>query len=281
MDKGRLCGIASMDLSKAFDSVSHGLLLKKLSNLGFAKHSLEWIKSYLTGRTQQVKFHQGLSDITAVESGVPQGSVLWPILFIAFTSDLASHLEGYTIKAYADDTQILVSGSNTQEVKLKLEHAINIAQDWFKNNSLQINPSKTEILLVRNSIRSRTDEVKINLQDNGHTIQVRQAHKIKILGVILDETLSWKDQVKQVKGRAANVIRHLARSAKVLPQTSRRLLYDALVCPHLSYADVVWDGCLKRQETELQRIHNFAARVISGSDRHTPVAFRWNTTVSV
>ena len=73
-----------------------------------------------------------------------------------------------------------------------------------------------------------------------------------------------------MKGKAANVIRHLARSTKVLPQRSRRLLYDALVCPHLGYADVVWDGCGKEQKVELQRIHNFAAKVVAGADRYTP-----------
>ena len=92
-----------------------------------------------------MKFQQHLSDTTKVESGVPQGSVLRPILFIAFMSDFADHLKDYTIKAYADDTQILVSGSSAHEVKVKLESAIDIAQDWFKRNSLKINPSKTEI----------------------------------------------------------------------------------------------------------------------------------------
>ena len=134
MDRGRISGIASMDLSKAFDSVSHGLLLRKLSNLGFSQSSLQWIRSYLTDRTQQVKFCEHTSDVTKVEAGVPQGSVLGPILFNAFTSDLAEHQSEFTVKAYADDTQLLVSGNTTAEIKSKLERAINKAQIWFRNN---------------------------------------------------------------------------------------------------------------------------------------------------
>ena len=95
-------------------------------------------------------------------------------------------------------------------------------------------------------------------------------NKIKILGVIIDENLSWEPQTKQVKGRAVNVVKHLARTSRVLPQRSRRMLYDALVCPHLSYGDVVWDGCGKKQQADLQRVHNFASKIILGAERRTP-----------
>ena len=82
--------------------------------------------------------------------------------------------------------------------------------------------------------------------------------------------LTWKRHIRQLKGKVVNTVRHLARSSRVLTHGSKRLLYDALVCPHLGYADVVWDGCLKQQQTELQRVHNFAARIIEEVDRTTP-----------
>ena len=266
-----MSGIASMDLSKAFDSVSHNLLLQKLSALGFADSSIGWIKSYLTDRSQQVKFKHHISEVTRVEAGVPQGSVLGPILFIAFTADMAEQLKGCKIRAYADDTQILVDGKDSTEVKFKLEAAISTAQNWFRCNSLQINPSKTEILIVKNKGKS-IENPKINVEENGRLIPITPSSSIKILGVIVDEYLDWKQHIRLVKGRATNIVRNLARTSKLLPQRSRRLLYDALVCPHLSYADVVWDGCLKQQQQELQRTHNFAARVIAGVDRRSPSA---------
>ena len=109
-------GIASMDLSKAFDSVSHGLLLRKLKQKGLGQGSLKWLQSYLSSRTQQVRFKNFTSENAFTKSGVPQGSVLGPILFIALTADLIDHLgDDCIVKAYADDTQLLVSGRNRQE----------------------------------------------------------------------------------------------------------------------------------------------------------------------
>ena len=200
----------------------------------------------------------------------PQGSVLGPILFIAFTADLAERLGEFTVKAYADDTQILVSGRTSSEVKQKLEKAINAAQTWFRENSLQINPSKTEIILIENKNRRTVDNVVIRIEDDGTITNITPVPQVKILGVILDKNLTWAQQVKQVKSRTANVVRHLARTSRILPQQSRRMLYDALVCPHLGYADVVWDGCRKQEAEQLQRIHNFAIKVVAGVDRSTP-----------
>ena len=108
----------------------------------------------------------------------------------------------------------------------------------------------------------------INVKEGNKTIPLSLAPRIKILGVTIDEDLTWKHQVKQVRGRATNVIRNLARTSGILPQKSRRILYDSLVAPHFSYADVVWDGCLQAQQQELQRAHNFAARTITGARKY-------------
>merc|ERR1711867_289760 len=146
---GRSHGHCLNGPSKAFDSVSHGLLLRKLERKGLGGACLRWLQSYLTNRTQQVRFKDFTSATTMTQSGVPQGSVLGPILFIALTSDLADHLgDDCLVKAYADDTQLLVKGKNRMEVKLKLQQAIAKAQDWFTNNSLLINPTKTEIMML-------------------------------------------------------------------------------------------------------------------------------------
>ena len=215
MDQGRVNGITSMDLSKAFDSVSHNLLIQKLSFLGFAGSSLEWIGSYLSGRTQQVKFQNHLSEVREVGAGVPQGSILGPILFIAFTADMAEHLHGFLIKAYADDTQILVDGKNTSEVKQKLQKAIAIAQQWFKNNSLQINPTKTEIIIVGNQ-KFTTTNLSIDIEEKGKLIKIAPSTHIKILGVTIDNMFTWKRHIRQLKGKVVNTVRHLARSSRVL-----------------------------------------------------------------
>ena len=165
------------------------------------------------------------------------------------------------VKAYADDTQLLVMGNN-QQVKTKLEKTIKQAQEWFRQNSLQINPTKTEIMILGG--RNDGDRLKVEVHEGNRTINIQTVPHLKVLGVTLDEEMSWKKQVKQVKKKASNSIRHLARTGKILPTRTKRLLYDALVAPHFSYADIVWDGCLREQEIELQRLHNFAVKTIAG-----------------
>ena len=270
LERGGVIGIASMDLSKAFDSVSHSLLLGKLAKKGLGGGCLRWLETYLTERTQQVKFKEATSEIETVRSGVPQGSVLGPILFIAFTADLVDHLENDCIvKAYADDTQLMIGGKTRQEVKKRLEQAISKAQQWFGKNSLLINPTKTEIMMLGKKQPEESADLTIDVREGETIIPLKLAPHIKILGVTLDEELNWKKHVKQVRRNATNIIRNLARASGVLPQRAKRTLYDSLVAPHFSYADVVWDGCLKEQQEALQRSHNFAARVITGASKYS------------
>ena len=116
--------------------------------------------------------------------------------------------------------------------------------------------------------RNKADqEITISVKEGNNTIPLNLSSQIKILGVIIDEDLTWKQQIGQVRKRTANIVRNLARTADSLPRESRRMLYDSLVAPHFSYADIVWDGCLQAQKQQLQRTHNFAARTITGAKK--------------
>ena len=107
------------------------------------------------------------------------------------------------------------------------------------------------------------ERLQIQVSEGTKMINIDTIPQIKVLGVIIDEDMTWKSQVKLIKRKSSNAIRHLARSGKTLSSRIKRLLYDALVAPHLSYADVVWDGCRQEQQKELQRLHNFAVKSIS------------------
>ena len=224
---------------------------------------MKWLQTYLTNRTQEVRFHEQTSEKTRVMAGVPQGSVLGPILFIALTSDLVDCLDDCVVKAYADDTQLLVKGKNQQEIIEKLERTIRKAQEWFRTNSLQINPNKTEIMILGGKENTRA---QVEVDEGENKIYIETLPQIKVFGVIIDENLSWKAQVKQVKKKASYAIRNLARTSRDLPTKTKRLLYDALVAPHFSYADIVWDGCSQEQQSALQRLHNFAVKTIAGTN---------------
>ena len=266
LEDKNIVGLVSTDLSKAFDTLSHSQLLTKLQQLGFGGTSISWIRSYLTARTQQVRMNDVLSGRCEVESGVPQGSILGPVLFIAFTTDFSKNFQDCKISAYADDTQLLVVGKTVQEVKNKVEETLSRAQTWFSENSLKINPTKSEVMIFGPK-NQNLEQVNITVYEDGVAKTIARTAKMKILGVVIDNKLTWEWHVKKIRRLTHNTISNLARTTAVLPLTSRRLLYDALVTPHLNYCDIVWDGISKKWEKEIQKTGNFAAKVLLGEKK--------------
>lgn len=263
-DSGKIVGLASLDLSKAFDSISHTHLLEKLVKLGLNTHAVLWCKSYLQDRKQRTKFTKYISDEHKVTSGVPQGSILGPILFICFTNDMTNIFQECKIISYADDTQIMVSGNSKNQVKTKLEHLIKIAQGWYTENSLMNNASKTEILIIGKKNAKEETKLKIEVTEFGKVKFLEPKKYIKILGVYIDDQLNWNQQIQNLRKKTTNSIRNLHRVQQLIPLKHRILLYDSLVASHYNYADIVWSGCGKTNEKKLQTTHNFAARSILG-----------------
>ena len=165
-DISRYTAIVSLDLSKAFDSIDHTLLLNKLGNMDLSETALKWIKSYLTERKQRTKFRKLTSSEEIVRSGVPQGSILGPLLFLCFTNDLPNCFdENQKILSYADDSQIIVDAGSIEELTKKIEIVIRKAQSWYDSNSMKNNIGKTEILLL-NIGRWRNRETNIKIKQD-------------------------------------------------------------------------------------------------------------------
>ena len=204
IDDKRLTAIVSLDLSKAFDSIDHQLILKKLYNLGLERTAVLWIESYLTNRKQITKFKNFTSKEETVSSGIPQGSILGPLLFLCFTNDLASEFtDEAKMIGYADDTQLVVDAKNLTQLKRKIERVIKIAQNWYNNNSMKNNISKTEILVLNPG--SKNNHIQINVIDEGEQIVIKSQPHITVLGVIIDSKLTWANQVNSVKKKAMNL----------------------------------------------------------------------------
>ena len=269
MDKGQIVGMASLDLSKAFDPISHSHLLQKLTNIGLGQSTVEWTKSYLSKRTQKTKFSSITSETATVTSGVPQGSILGPILFIIFTNDLITAFKNDTqVVSYADDTQLLETGKTVEEVKEKLERTIDIAQKWYRNNSLMSNPAKTEVIIFRTK-KGKKHNITIKVEENGKVMELKPAECLKILGVHVDECLDFTKQVKHVQGKATAATKNLYRIKDLLPTKYKMILYDGLIASHFNYADIIWGGCTKKNQEKLQTTQNFAMRTILGTDRRS------------
>ena len=268
LDKKKIAGIASLDLSKAYDSISHTLLLHKLSKMGFSEDSLLWIKSYLHNRKQIIRFKNVTSDEETVMSGIPQGSILGPVLFICFTNDLPEAFPDGSCKlvSYADDCQLTVEGETLQQVKKKLENVIVHAQKWYEENSMKNNIGKTEILIV--NPRKQKHNITVQIRNDSKPVTIIPSKTIKVLGIHLDQRLNWSRQITEVRKKATNAVRNLHRINSLIPVKQRIQLYNSLVVPHFSYGENVWGGCGATISKRLQTTQNYAVKSILGMKKY-------------
>ena len=267
VDQKKSCAIVSLDLSKAFDSINHNLLLSKLSKLNLSEPSILWIKSYLTNRHQKTKFDKYISSSAEIKSGVPQGSIIGPLLFLIFTNDLPSAFtDKCHIMSYADDTQLIIQAENLPNLIRKIEEVINIAQNWYSSNSMKNNTGKSEVLIV--NARKNLKHINIKVKDGNKIIKINPKPFIEVLGVIIDDKLNWNKQILSVKKKAFNSIRSIHRINPMLPIKLRVLLYTTLVTPILDYADVIWGHCGEVHMNNLQKAQNFAIKSIVGKRKY-------------
>ena len=247
--------ICILGLSKAFDCVERQALLSKLGWYGISTH---WIENYFTGRTQTVKGGQQSRD---VPFGVVQGGTLGPIMFSLYTNDLASHITYGKLISYADDSQILHSGDpkSLHNFREKIEADLSAVSRWFTCNGLKVNPTKTEFIILgtkRNTDHTRSFEVNFN------DVMLKQSGKIKILGIEVDQNLTWESQC----GKVAQKCNYTVASIRKLnfPKQTTATILQALMFPLITYCLPVWAPGTVDLRNRIQKAINFGIRVSSG-----------------
>ena len=252
-----------LDLSAAFDTVNHGTLLRRLEQLyGVTGNSLDWFRSYLTGRTASVNVAGMKSALVELSIGVPQGSILGPILFICYTKELELIAEkhGVAIHFYADDTQVYAAYSCDEFAALekKLRACVADIQDWLTNNFLQLNPTKTEVLIL--SPRGDPEEKLIDLFDGADPLPT--AVSARNLGVRFDTKLNFDSHVSKVVRSCKATLVNLWRIAGKLSLKLRTTLVTSLIHGQLDFCNSLMMGMSKKNVNELQKVQNAAARFV-------------------
>ena len=258
VDEGHVAAVTSVDLSRAFDSVDHDILLRKLSWYGI---DARWFRSYLECRRQVVR---GGTLSLPLSHGVPQGSLVGPILFSIFTNDLPSYIPHGRLISYADDTQLLDSAlpDDLSVLQDRQGETLLAVQSYFTSNSLKMNPSKTTLLLV-GTTNNLKKTVSFQLKVSGHVLT--PSTSVKMLGVTVDQTLSWEAHISTVVKKCNSILFCLYKIRHHLTPEVRQLLIQCHVFPHILYCLSVWGGAAACHLQRLQRVINFGARVVSGS----------------
>ena len=267
-DKGKVSCAIYLDLSKAFDTVDSNLLLKKLEHYGIRGTPLKLFTSYLSNRNQCTNINSILSDLISIDLGVPQGSVLGPLLFLIFINDLPEASPLVT-KLFADDTCLLFSADSVADLQQIANTELSKIINWMASNKLTLNHNKSKFLIITKNGRISS----INIRINDHPIE--QVHSIEYLGVTIDSKLSWKEHIKYLESTLSTASGIMSKLRHYVPFDCLKSYYYAKVYSILQYAVLAWGGC---NETKLHRInvlHNNIVRLMILSNM--PHEFRLST----
>jgi hypothetical protein len=263
LDRGEVIPLLLLDLTAAFDVVSHELLLEKLQKIGISDSALNWMKTYLQERPQKVYCNGTMSGQSLMLCGVPQGAVLGPLLFSIFINDISMVIDRHGVKhiLYADDIQLLMPSSvhELQSTLTRLENCVTEVTDWLNSSQLILNANKTEFIIL--SSKSNTKKIpKASIVINGTTIQM--THSVRNLGVILDNTLSWDQHVNQIRKSAFMYLALISKVRKFVNIEQTSLLVQALAVSRVNYCASLLLCFNKKQQTQLQKILNYGVRLI-------------------
>ena len=258
-----------IDLKKAFDTIDHKILLKKLYYYGLRGKSNEWIKSYLESRKQYVKLQNCESDCMNVVCGVPQGSILGPKLFILYINDMCNVSNLLKFILFADDTNIFCSGKDLQKLSNLITQELYKLTDWFAANKLSLNVSKTNFMIFSNAKKVEELQVKIN------NTAITRVNATKFLGVFIDEKLNWKEHIKFVKAKLSKSMFMLNRAKHVLQYDAMLMLYNCIVLPHLTYCCELWGNTYMTNLQGIVIIQKKIMRIVHGASytAHTNMLF--------
>ena len=276
---GKCTLLVLLDLSAAFDTVDHEILLNDLRLLGLDGNVLSWYRSYLTNRKFKVVIDQVTSDPGFMRTGVPQGSILGPVLFIIYIMELQYLLEGMNVSFhfYADDTQIFFEIADLGQAQRRITEVLEVVKLWMKGRRLKLNTGKTEFILIGQK-KCSYGVAGVRGMDIGGTV-FEFSDAVRSLGILVDKNLDMHDQLKNVKRKAIGNLINISRISRYIDESSRMKLVHGLVMSHIDFCNSLYCGLPSKDLQPLQLIINGAARMVVGlpyfsRERITPYCIR-------
>jgi hypothetical protein len=261
MDEGKYSIGIFLDFSKAFDTVNHNILFSKLQHYGIRGLALSWLKSYLVNRQQYVCFEGVESTKLTTNCGVPQGSILGPLLFLLYINDIAYLSNSSYMILYADDTNVFFNGNDIDVLYNEINRTLDTIKDWLQANKLSLNVDKSQCMFFTHKSIQYNNEIKIANE------ALTQVETTKFLGIYLDSKLSFKKHLTYIKGKVARGIGIICKARKLLNRDTLSNLYYSFVYPHIVYCIEVWGNAADEHVNPLYLLQKKCVRIISNSSK--------------
>jgi hypothetical protein len=270
LDQGRMPLAIYLDLSKAFDTLNFEIVLKKLEHYGIQPTSLAWFESYLENRKQYVEINNVKSKITSVSLGVPQGSILGPLLFTIYVNDIQNSSDFFQFIKYADDTTLLniISVDNVVDITETINKELIKVHKWLCANKLSLNLKKTKFMVFYNQGKKLHNIPTIKLDDT----PIERVETFNFLGIHINEKLNHNCHKDQINMKLLRCIGILYKLKHILPTCTLKIIYNSLFMSHITYGILIWG----HNTTGIYQIQKKAVRIITNSayNAHTTPLFK-------
>ena len=272
LDNKEITAVLFLDLQKAFDTVDHDILLQKLYHYGVRGKAHNLLKSYLSGRTQRTKIKNTFSELASILWGVPQGSVLGPLLFLIFINDLPNASELFSW-LFADDTALALSSDNIHDLEERFNCEVNKVHDWLLANRLSVHyMDKTQFMLVQAPNKKNRALLSSNFKLFMGDHEIEKTDNYKYLGILIDDKLNWDLQITKLCSKLSSVCGVISKVRHYLDREALMLIYNSLFDSRLRYGILAWGTAPAQSLSKLRSLQNRAVRFITFSSFRTSAA---------